>query len=53
MQSSGVLRRVALVRTDDLEELIAAIIRVTKSVNGLLVTTTVIPSSPILFTLVI
>jgi hypothetical protein len=44
MPSSGMLRRVALVRTDDSEERSASIIRV-------LVTANVVPSSPILVTL--
>jgi hypothetical protein len=66
------LRRVAPVRTDDLEKLIASIIRVTsigelgttltvtsnrrrllRSVRWLLVTANVVPSSPILVTLMI
>jgi hypothetical protein len=61
MASSGMLRRVALVRTDVSEELIASFIRVTRigeiplvflrSVRRLLVTATVVPSSPILVTL--
>jgi hypothetical protein len=61
MTSSGMLRRVALVRTDVSEELSASIIRmtrigelgtlaVTNSVRQLLVTANV-PSSPILVTL--
>jgi hypothetical protein len=55
MLSSGVLRRVALVRTDVSEELSASFVRVTRicvlrSVRRLLVTATV-PSSPILVTL--
>jgi hypothetical protein len=45
------LRHVALVRTDDSEELSASIIRVTKSVHRLLVMAN-IPSSPILVTLI-
>jgi hypothetical protein len=56
------LRRVALVRTDVSEELSSSIIRVTRigelgtlpilrSVRRLLVTTSVVPSSPILVTL--
>jgi hypothetical protein len=66
MPSSGILRRVALVRTDVPEELSASIIRVTRvgelgttlvvtsnrrSVRQLLVTTNVVPSSSILVTL--
>jgi hypothetical protein len=52
MASSGMLRRVALVRTDVSEELNASIIRVIlRSVRRLLVTTNVVPSSPILVTL--
>jgi hypothetical protein len=57
MASSGMLRRVALVRTDVSEELSASIIRVTRigellrSVRRLLVTANVVPSSPILVTL--
>jgi hypothetical protein len=46
MASSGMLRRVALVRTDVSEELSASI-----SVRRLLVTASVVPSSPILVTL--
>jgi hypothetical protein len=46
MASSGMLRRVALVRTDVSEELSASIIRVTSTVN-------VIPSSPIIVTLML
>jgi hypothetical protein len=42
MASSGILRRVALLRTDDSKEL---------SVRRLLVTANVVPSSPILVTL--
>jgi hypothetical protein len=58
MPSSGMLRRVALVRTDVLEELSASIIRVTRigelgtlAITGmcwLLVMANVVPSSPIL-----
>jgi hypothetical protein len=66
MPSSGMLRRVALVRTDVSEELSASFIRVTRiselgttlavlvflrSVRRLLVTASVVPSSPILVTL--
>jgi hypothetical protein len=62
MASSGMLRRVALVRTDVSEERSASIIRVTRfgelgtttaesSVRQLPVTANVVPSSPILVTL--
>jgi hypothetical protein len=62
MASSGMLRRVALVRTDISEELSRYFIRVTigelgttptvtSSVRHLLVTASVVPSSPILVTL--
>jgi hypothetical protein len=60
MASSEMLRRVALVRTDVSEELSASFIRVTligdigtflRSVRRLLVTANVVPSSPILVTL--
>jgi hypothetical protein len=62
MASSGILRRVALVRTEVSEKLRASIIRVTRigelgtlavtsSVRRLLVTANAIPSSPILVTL--
>jgi hypothetical protein len=52
MASSGILRRVALVRTDVSEELSASVIRVfLHSVRLLLVTTRVLPSSPVLVTL--
>jgi hypothetical protein len=56
MVSSGMLHRVALVRTDVSEDLSASFIRVTRicdlhSVRRLLVTASVVPSSPILVTL--
>jgi hypothetical protein len=68
MVSSGMLRRVTLVRTDVSEELSASFIRVTRigelgtlavtsnsrtlrSLRRLLVTASVVPSSPILVTL--
>jgi hypothetical protein len=55
MASSGMLRRVALVRTDVTEELSAFFIRLTKicelGVRRLLFTGSVVPSSPILVTL--
>jgi hypothetical protein len=55
MASSGMLRRVVLVRTDVSEELGASFITVTmvflRSVRRLLVTASVVPSSPILVTL--
>jgi hypothetical protein len=63
MASSGMLRRVALVRTDISEELSASIIRVTtigelgttlgvtSNRHRLLVTPNVVPTSPILVTL--
>jgi hypothetical protein len=55
MASSGMLHRVALVRTDVSEELSASFIRVTRigelGTSRLLVTASVVPSSPILFTL--
>jgi hypothetical protein len=50
MVSSWLLRRVALVKTDVSEELSASFIRVT-SVHWLLVTASLVPSSPILVTL--
>jgi hypothetical protein len=52
MASSGMLRRVALVRTDVFEELSASIIRVTR-IGELesLALTSVVPSSPIHVTL--
>jgi hypothetical protein len=62
--SSGMLRRVSVVRTDVSEELIASFIRLTRidelgttlivflhSMRRLLVTARVVPSSPILVTL--
>jgi hypothetical protein len=71
MASSGILRRVGLVRIDVSEELSASFIRVTRidelgttlavtsnrrtllrSVRQLLVTASVVPSSPILVTLI-
>jgi hypothetical protein len=45
------LRRVAVVRTDVSEERSVSIIRVTRIVRRLLVTANVVPSSPILVTL--
>jgi hypothetical protein len=59
MESYGMLRRVALVRTYVLEELSASFLRVTRivelgtlrSVRQLLVTSSVAPSSPIIVTL--
>jgi hypothetical protein len=51
MPSSGMLRRVPLVRADVSKELNISIIRVTRSVCRLLVTANVIPSSQILVTL--
>jgi hypothetical protein len=62
MVSSGMLRRVVLVRTDVSEEPSASFIRVTRirelgimvflcSVRPLLVTASIVPSSPILVTL--
>jgi hypothetical protein len=54
MESSGMLRRVALVRTDVSADLSASFIRVLvflRSVCRLLVTATVVPSSTILVTL--
>jgi hypothetical protein len=60
MASSGMLRRVALVRNDVSEELSASIIRVRRIselgtlavTSRLLVTANVVPSSPILVTLI-
>jgi hypothetical protein len=49
MASSGMLRRVALVRTDVSEEPSAFVFR--RSVRRLLLTANVVPSSPILVTL--
>jgi hypothetical protein len=52
MASSGMLRRVALVRTDVSEEPSASFIRAfLRSVPRLLVAASVVPSSPILVTL--
>jgi hypothetical protein len=54
MPSSGILRRVALVRTNVSEERIASIIKVTRnlrSVFRLLVTANIVPSSQILVVL--
>jgi hypothetical protein len=53
MASFGTLRRVALVKTDVSEEHIASIIRVTRigELGKTLVTASVVPSSPILVTL--
>jgi hypothetical protein len=49
MGSSGMLRRVVLVRTDVSEELSASFITLfLRSVRRLLVTASVVPSSPIL-----
>jgi hypothetical protein len=50
MPSSGMLRRVALVRTDTSEELSASVIRVTR-IGELGTTANVVPSWLILFTL--
>jgi hypothetical protein len=49
MASSGMLRRVALVKTDVSQELTASLIRL--SVRRVLVTANVFPTSPILVTL--
>jgi hypothetical protein len=53
MASSGMLRRVALVRTDVSEKLSASFIRLTRigELGTTLVTASVVPSSPILVTL--
>jgi hypothetical protein len=51
MVSSGMLRRVALVRTDVSEKLSASIRVLLRSVRRLLVAASVVPSSPILVTL--
>jgi hypothetical protein len=54
MMSSGILRRVILVRTDVSEERSASFIRVVvflRSFRRLLVRASVVPSSPILVTL--
>jgi hypothetical protein len=50
MGSSGMLRRVALVRTEVSEELTKFLVFL-RSVRRLLVTARVVPSSPILVTL--
>jgi hypothetical protein len=50
MVASGMLRRVALVRTDVSEELSASFIRVTR-ISELGTTASIVPSSPILVTL--
>jgi hypothetical protein len=53
MVPSGMLRRVALVRTDVSEDLSASFIRFFRSLRRLLVTASVVPSSPILVTLIV
>jgi DNA-binding TFAR19-related protein (PDSD5 family) len=52
MTSSGMLRRVALVRTDISEELSASFIKMTRigEIGTMLVRASVVPSSPILVT---
>jgi hypothetical protein len=50
MVYSGMLRRVALIRTDVSEELSASFKAFLRSVRRLLVTASVVPSSPILVT---
>jgi hypothetical protein len=54
MVSSGMLRHVALVRTDISEKLIASLIRVRRIIDlgTTLDVTSVVPSSPILLTLI-
>jgi hypothetical protein len=54
MASSGMLRRVAFVRTDVSEELSASFIRVTRigELGTMLVTANIVPISPILVTLI-
>jgi hypothetical protein len=52
MASSGILRRVALVRTDGSEERSASVTRVTRIDElGTTLVTAIVPSSPILVTL--
>jgi hypothetical protein len=51
MMSSGMLRRVALVRTGVSEELSASYLVFLCSVHRLLATSSIVPSSPILVTL--
>jgi hypothetical protein len=52
MASSGILRRVALIRTDVSEEPTASFIRVTKigEIGTTLAVTSIVPGSPILVT---